>query len=108
MSNLLYDVSVLTDVSEKTLKKFLPVITQCVGHSIYEGLCTKQEIVEVDLDIGILKVKASHDGIHYKFVPSKELEKLIMQAVTTRTSPLLTKLENNLQDKIDRSYKELL
>lgn len=108
MANVLEEVSVLTDVSENTLKKFIPTIDYCISHMIYEGICEKRDIIEIDLEIGQLDVKICLDGIHYRFLPSKELEKLIVQAVKTKTSPVLAKLEKNLQDKIDRAYKELL
>lgn len=108
MSNLLEEVSVLTDVSEATLRKFIPIIDHCIGHLVYEGICEKQEIIEIDLEIGRIDVKVGHDGLKYKFIPSKELERLIVNSITTKSSPILTKLEKNLQDKIDKSYKELL
>lgn len=108
MKNLLKDISVLTDVSENTLKKFIPIITYCISHAVYESVCEKQDVVDIDLETGQLKIKIDSDGIKYRFVPSKDLEKLILQTVTTRNSPILNKLENNLQNKIDRSFKELL
>jgi hypothetical protein len=47
-------------------------------------------------------------SIKYRFVPSKELENILIKTVTHRTSPIILKLESNLQEKIDRTYKELL
>ena len=108
MTNLLNDISVLTNVSESTLKKFTPIINNCIGHAVHETECAKEDITKIDLSIGQLIIKISYDGIHYRFVPSKELENILVKTVTTGSSPILDKLETNLQQKIDRTYKELL
>ena len=108
MSNILKDITTLTDVPENTLKKFIPIINACIGHSVHEGICMQTESIEIDLEIGKLCIRVDSVGIKYKFVPSKELEKLLVTTVTTNTSPILATLECNLQQKIERAYKELL
>jgi hypothetical protein len=108
MVNLIEDVSKLTDVSEKTLNKFIPVCTYSIGHAVYESYCCKQSITEIDIGVGQIDIKVEDNTIKYRFVPSKELEKTLIQTVTTKSSPLIVKLDNNLQDKIDRAYKELI
>ena len=108
MINLIDDVSQLTDVSSKTLNKFVPVCTHCIGHAVYESQCAKCDTTEIDIGIGELKLKVDFEGIHYRFVPSKALEQMLIQTVANKTSPLAVTLDKNLQDKIDRAYKELL
>lgn len=108
MINILKDVSLLTAVSENTLKKFVPIITNCIGHAVNESICNETEITKIDLEVGQLHIKVADDGIHYRFVPSKDLEKVIKNTVITNSSPILRKLEINLQQKLDQTYKELL
>ena len=108
MIDLIEDIAVLTSVHENTLKKFVPSIRYSIGHAVMESLATKQEITKIDLGFGELHIKVAHDGIHYRFVPDKELEKLITNTAVTKTSPILNKVETNLQQKIDHTYKELL
>lgn len=108
MNNLLEDVAALTDVSENTLRKFMPVITSSIGHSIFEGLCRNENIIEVDIEIGRLILKVEDEGVRYRFVPSKELEKTIVTSIKTHSSPILDKLETNLQQKLDCAYKEFI
>ena len=108
MIKLIDDVETLTNVSEKLLKKFIPVINYSISHAVHEEQCQQHPVTEVDVGIGQLHIKVEDTGIRYRFVPSKELEKLILQTVCSRTSPIITKLEHNLQEKIERSYKELL
>lgn len=108
MINLVDDVARLTDVSTKTLNKFVPVCNYCIGHAVYESMCSKEDVTCLDLGVGELHIKLANNCIHYRFVPSKELEKTLINTVTTNTSPLVVTLDKNLQEKIDRAYKELL
>lgn len=108
MTNLIEDVSVLTDVSENLLKKFIPVCTYAIGHAVHEQQCSKQDLTEIDLGIGMLKIQVTDAQIKYRFIPDKLLEKTLIQTVTTRRSPLLTKLDCNLDERLQRTYRELL
>lgn len=108
MTNLIEDVSALTEVTEATLEKLLKVSTHCIGHAVHESICEKQEITKIDLGIGELTIRVSTEGIQYRFVPSTSLEKLLVQTVTSKTSPMVIQIENKLQDKINKTYKEVL
>ena len=108
MTYLIKDVSLLTDVSENTLNKFIPTCTYCIGHAVHESECLQNDITEIDLGFGELHIKVDEGSIRYRFMPSKDLEKLLIKTVTQHTSPIISKLESNLQEKIDRTYKELL
>ena len=106
--NLIEDVAILTDVSEKTLNKFIPIIDYAICHAIHESQCAHESLTDIDLGYGTLTLKLTNDELWYKFTPSKELEKMILLTLTTHKSPIVNKIENDLQDKIDRAYKELL
>lgn len=106
--NLINDMSVLTDVSENTLKKFLPVSNFIVGNAVYEAMCEKRDLISVDIGMGQIDIKLDDDAIHYRFIPSKELEQVLIKTLTSHASPMTVQLENKLQGKIDRAYKELL
>ena len=108
MTNLIKDVSVLTDVSENTLTKFIDVCNYCIGHAVHESECLREATTELDLGFGELHIKVDEGLIKYRFIPSKELERSLVTTITQHTSPIIHKLESNLQEKIDRVYKELL
>ena len=108
MTNLIKDISTLTDVTETTLNKFTSVCTYCIGHAVHEADCLHEDITKVDIGFGELHIKVDEETIKYRFVPSKELEQTLVKTITKHTSPIITKLETNLQEKIDRTYKELL
>ena len=109
MIDLINDLSILTDVSDKTLNKFVPVSNYCIGHAVHESQCKHEDVVEIDIGIGELHLKLEDGcGIKYRFVPSKELESILIKTVTSKTSPIITKIDSQLQEKIDRAYKDLL
>ena len=86
MINLLEDMSILTDVSETTLKKFLSVSNYIIGHAVHESMCEHKDLTTIDIGIGQLKVKFDESNIYYKFIPSKDLEKTLVQTVLTLSS----------------------
>lgn len=108
MTNIVEDISTLSNVSEKTLEKFIDIGDCCICHSILEEIQNKNDIVQIDIGIGELTIKIECSQIKYKFVPSKKLEKMIVTTVTTNESPIVSNIDKNLQEKIDRTYKELL
>ena len=107
MSKLIEDVSNLTCVSENTLRKFIPTINYCIGHALYESLCIQEEYLRMDIGVGELQIKCDNESVRYRFIPSKELEGIVVTAAKGQ-SPIAVKLEDDLQAKIDKAYKELL
>lgn len=108
MLNLLNDVAILTNVPEGLLKKFIPVCNYCISHKLYETCAEGKQESIIDLGIGELHIQIADDYLKYKFIPSKELEKLLIQALENDASPISCKLYKDLQCKIDKLYKELI
>ena len=108
MIDLVNDLNVLNHVSEKVLTNLVSLSTYCIGHAVHEEQCCKNDVTIVDIGIGELHIKCSSDGIRYRFIPSEELEKTLIKTITTGTSPILSKLDLNIKEKIEHAYKELL
>ena len=108
MINLIEDTAKLTDVSSKTLLKFIPIFNYSIGHAVHESCCARSTVTEIDLGYGELHIRIEDEGIRYKFIPSKELEKILVKTVTTKQSPIIDKIDKDLQEKIDLAYKELI
>ena len=108
MTKLIEDLSILTNVQEATLRKFLPTSIYCIGHAVHEGQKTGEEVTCIDIGFGELHIKVQGDLIKYKFIPSTELENTVSKTVLTNTSPIALKLDNSLQTKIDKAYKDIM
>ena len=63
MINLIDDISVLTNVSEKTLNKLVSVANYSIGHAIHESQCTHSDLTEIDIGIGVLQLKLDEDCV---------------------------------------------
>lgn len=108
MSNIVTDVSELTNVSEKILEKLLNVAALCIGHNLHESLVSKQDTVVLDVGVGELILLVRNDLLQYKFIPCPSFEKMLARVVLTGQSPIAEQLESNLQQRIEQTYKELL
>ena len=105
---MIEDTAILTNVPEYVLKRFIPICNNIICHSIYESQVQGKPQTNIDLGIGELQIFISNDSIRYKFIPSNILEKTITTTVCNKVSPIAVQLDNNLKEKIDKSYKELL
>ena len=68
---IIENLAQLTNVSESTLEKFLPVTEYIIGHAVHESMCKGEELTIIDLGIGLLYIRIIGDEIRYKFTPSK-------------------------------------
>lgn len=108
MSNIVNDISELTNVSEKLLEKLLDAATLCIGHNLHETLTSKNSEISLDIGIGQLDLLLRDNHLQYKFIPYPAFEKLLARVVLTGQSPIVERLESNLQHRIEETYKELL
>lgn len=106
--NLIENLTKLTNVSEKTLLKFIPLSECVIGHAVHESMCLNKDVTIIDIGIGNIHIRVAHDEVRYKFVPSKDLSDMLEKTVVTGISPLVSKLSEDIQEKINRSYRELL
>ena len=108
MNNLILDVSKLSNIPSATLSKIQDLEKILIALYISESILTDQETTEIDIGLGKLLIRASDSEIKYKFIPSKVLDQQLINAVNSKTSPLIDKLENSIQEKIMRTYKEMI
>ena len=108
MTDLLADLSVLTGIPRLTLDKLSKSMILCTSHAVHESQAESKDLTEIDLGFGVLYIKYDATNVKYKFIPSKALENQIRQTFESRTSPLITKAEHQLADRIKSTYKELL
>ena len=108
MVNIIKDISTLTTIPYATLTKLSDVLELCICHAVEESILKNGEVTSINVGIGTLNIKATEDEIKYKFIPSTKFEEHVKQTVITKESPLVTKVEERLKDKVMNVYKELL
>lgn len=108
MTVLVNDISNLTTLSVRLLEKLNKTSITIIGHAVYESLLEGDCDTHVDTGYGTLTIHVDAESIRYRFVPNKELERVVMKTITTKTSPLKVALDKNLSDKLQNTYRELL
>lgn len=102
------DVSKLSNIPLATLFRIQDLEKILIAQYISESILIGQETTEIDTGLGKLLIRVSDSEIKYKFIPSKMLDQQLVNTVNSKTSPLIDKLENSVQEKIMRTYKEMI
>lgn len=108
MNKLVNDISEITGVSLNALYELIDKSQLIIAHDVFENLKEKNSQTTLDIGIGTLYIKLEDEKIKYKFIPSKNLDKLVYQAATQKSSPLANRAELMLNKRIDQTYKELI
>lgn len=107
-NNIIEDVSQLTTIPLASLNKISALEINCICHAVQESMLAQENITSVDIGIGKLLLCQETSGIRYKFIPSSELEKSLIETLTNRKSPLISQVEETLVSRIVKTYKDLL
>lgn len=107
-NNLIEDLAKLFNIKPSLLKKFSRAADYCIGDYILESKLNDEDLTNIDIGIGILKLIVVDDSLTYKFIPSKKLETIIIDAYQKEKSEMTKVLEDNLENRLLSAYKELL
>lgn len=105
--NLLEDVAKLSSVKSSLLRKFVRIANYCISDYILESKLSDEDLTEIDLGIGKLKLLIVDETLEYKFIPSAKLEKMIIDAYQNEECELSEKIEDGLEFRLLSAYKEL-
>lgn len=109
MIDTVKDMSILTTIPEKTLRKFYRKEIYCICDGVHEALLEGDtDISSFDIGIGTLYIK--HDtaaNIKYHFEPNDILAKAVSQTVINKENPLDAMLTDALGKKFKEVYKDL-
>lgn len=108
MVKLASDLEKLTTIPEKSLDKLFQRTTCCICNAVEESLLAEEDITEIDLGFGILKILVKDNEIKYKFVPSAKLNDSIVATITNGHNTLTVAVEAALVERITNAYKDLL
>ena len=106
--DLIDNLGSLTLIKSSILNKQVEISENCICDYILEAIENDEDIITINIGIGILSINISNDEISYKFVPNKKLEKKLLKTIETEESPLVEQIEKKLNQRILNTYKELL
>lgn len=110
-NNILTDVATLTALPQKTLEKLSRKAIYTMCDSIYEyKLSGTDEVLDLNIGIGVLKVKIIGNDVKYRFKPNDMFAKYIRKMLDNVDGyePFCSKLAvEDLTKKFDQIYKDL-
>ena len=96
------DLSVLTGISEQSIKKLAEKSIYCICNSVEDMIYSRDDELLIDIGIGSLKILVVDK---YKFIPCSKLENSISKTVVNEQNELVDILESSLVTKIEDVYK---
>lgn len=106
--DLIGDISILTTLPDKTLRRLCDKGIECICHNVLEKTQQNEIETNIDIDIGTIKILVDNDEIHYRFIPSNKLEDKLIETLTSGVDPLVKDIEDNLTSRILNAYKDLI
>lgn len=106
--DLLKDVSVLTTLPEKSLRKLCDKGLECVCHNVLESLNEGNTETIINILIGEVTVTLDNDSLYYKFRPSPQLESMLVETIVSKKDPLVGSIEEGLTSRLLNTYKDLI
>lgn len=108
MINIIKDLSILSNISEKHITRVVNHIYYIINDAIVEANLKGENIVEIDLGIGILTIELLETSVRCKFKPSDKLVDNIEKTTITNTNPLKEQLKVNVVNQMKEVYKDFI
>ena len=108
MENILKDISILSTIPEKYLKRLSSLAVYTINDAVNDAIINNNYCEDVDIGIGVITIWFKDNELKFKFKPSSELEKSLIDTIINKQNILENVLEESLVDKITNTYKDLL
>lgn len=105
--NLKKDLSAITNIDEVYISKLFDKLKWCISDGVSEAEYQNDDSLLCDLGIGKILLTIEQNSVKYKFIPSEELEDLVIKTILGDVS-FERAIEKNLVGKITKVYKDLL
>ena len=100
-------LSSLTSIGKRQLDRLFRTMSLKICDDTLEAIYNGESVAAVDVGIGTLRILIEGDEIRYKFIPSRILERDLIDTIKTKKSPIETVLEETIDARINEAYKEL-
>lgn len=106
--NLLNDINTLTTIPLNALYKLTDKANWCICNSVEETFLNSSNIAEISIGaLGTLIIEVVEDTVEYRFIPSKKLDKSVIDTIINKKSPLINQLDSTLASRLVNTYKDL-
>lgn len=104
--NLTEDLSELTTIQLASLNRLIKQSMWIICDAVENAVQNKEDTIDIDIGLGLIKIKFDNEEVKYRFVPKPTLEEGVSKAIVEEQNPLQLALEQSLADKITNVYKE--
>lgn len=105
---LIKKISDLTTIEEEALLKIDDCVTLIHSQDILTQLLESKDILEIDLLEGKLLLQLIDDSVKYKFIPSEDFNKMVVDTILNKKSELVIKVTDKLKNQLINTYKDIL
>ena len=104
------NISKLSTIPVKSIEQLSRYINSIHSHDLVTQMMDDKStnIFEIQLFEGTLMLQVIDDNIKYKFIPSEEFSKAILDTVLSKKSLLVNDLDKKLQRILQKAYKDVL
>ena len=104
------NISKLSTIPVKSIEQLSRYINSIHSHDLVTQMMDDKSIniFEIQLFEGTLMLQIIDDNIKYKFIPSEEFSKAILDTVLSKKSLLVNELDKKLQRILQKAYKDVL
>jgi len=108
MQNLSNDLAVITSTDKKLFDKLVQNANYCICDYLESMALNNENLCEIDIGIGTLKIKVNEDTVTYSFIPSAQLETNIINTLENQQNLLSVALDSTLVRRLNKLYDGLL
>lgn len=108
MNKLEESISKLTTIPKDAMSDIFTLTDEIICDEFLNCIDEGEDVSVVDVGIGTLSIMLVDGGIEYKFIPSEELEKMMVSTVESENSPLVNHLNREITKRVITKYKNLM
>ena len=106
-ADIISDMQPLTTIKDRTKNNLINIFEYVVCDNITKKCNKDTDTLQCDIGIGLLTIHWDNDDVKFRFAPNGIFESRIKNAINGKDE-LVKALEQSLNDKIVKIYKELL
>lgn len=112
-TNMVEQLSTLTNINKKVLDKLVNISIECIGDAVFNNKVDGTDLTNIDIGIGIISILSdiASSTLKFKFTPSAKLTENLKNTFDNESmlkSGLQELLEESLVDRLVKTYKEIL
>ena len=101
-------LSDLTTIPIESLGKLKDYLETIHSHDIVTQLLADKTLLELEIFEGKIYLQLDDDNVKYKFVPSEEFGKLVVNSILNKDSKLVGRVTEKLKNSLINWRKDLL